>query len=68
MEIGRMAMNIANQQKMPTEFGTKILSKAMDAQQQEGAGVLKMIAEAPNPAQMENSVNPHVGGNFDMRV
>lgn len=67
MDIGRLSMNMANQ-RTQSEVGMKMLSKALDAQQLEGAGVLKMISEAPGAAQMENSVNPHIGGNFDMRV
>ncbi|MBQ9361291.1 MAG: YjfB family protein [Lachnospiraceae bacterium] len=42
-----------------SEVGTKMLSKALDTQDAMGASMIRM---------MENSVNPAVGGNFDMSV
>ena len=43
---------------------TKLLSKALDQQEQDGQNLVKMM----DAAQMERSVNPHIGGNFDMSV
>lgn len=40
-------------------IGTAILAKSLDSFQQSGEGVVKM---------MEQSVNPNVGKNIDMRV
>lgn len=45
--------------KTGNEVGMKLLSKALDTQETMGASMIKM---------MENSVNPSVGGNFDMSV
>ena len=41
-----------------------MLGKALDTQEVEGAGLVQMI----DSAAMERSVNPSVGGNFDMSV
>ena len=46
------------------EVGTAMLSKALDQQEVEGNGLVKMM----DAAAMERSVNPAVGGNFDVRV
>lgn len=43
---------------------TAMLSKALDANEAAGAGLLNMI----DAAAMERSVNPAVGSNFDMVV
>lgn len=43
---------------------TAMLSKALDANEAAGAGLLKMI----DSAALELSVNPNVGSNFDMVV
>ena len=47
-----------------SQVGTAVLGKAMDANEELGAGLVKMI----DAAAMEQSVNPNVGANFDMRV
>ncbi len=41
-----------------------VLDKTMDLNEDLGDGLLRMI----DAAAMENSVNPAVGGNFDVRV
>ena len=43
---------------------TAMLSKALDANEAAGAGLINMI----DAAAMERSVNPSVGSNFDMVV
>ena len=43
---------------------TAMLSKALDANEVAGAGLINMI----DAAAMERSVNPSVGSNFDMVV
>lgn len=63
MDIGAISMQLA-QQKNLSDVGTAMLSKSLDLQQTEAAGVVNMISAAA----MENSVNPHIGGNFDMSV
>ena len=48
-----------------SDVGYAVLDMSMDTMKMEGAGVAQMIASAPG---MELSVNPSVGGNFDMSV
>ncbi len=45
--------------KTGSDVGMKVLSNALDTQDAMGASMIRM---------MENSVNPSVGGNFDMSV
>ena len=52
--------------KVQTDWGMKMLSKSMDANVQ-GSQIAQMIASVPT-AQMELSVNPGIGGLFDVRV
>lgn len=47
------------------EVGYAVLDMSMDAMEMTGAGIAQMIASAPA---MELSVNPSVGGNFDISV
>lgn len=47
------------------DVGYAVLDMSMEAMKMEGAGVSQMIASAPG---MELSVNPSVGGNFDMSI
>lgn len=47
-----------------SQVGTAVLGKAMDTNRELGEGLVQMI----DSAAMERSVNPAVGGNFDMRV
>lgn len=53
-----------NQTKLANDFSVKMLSKAMDNSEQLGQGLVQMI----DSAAMERSVNPAVGGNFDVSV
>ncbi len=46
------------------KVGTAVLSKAMDTNEALAAGLVNMI----DAAAMERSVNPAVGGNFDVRI
>ncbi len=41
------------------QVGLKMLDNALDTSKEETAGLIKM---------MEQSVNPHIGSNFDMSV
>ncbi|MBP3468887.1 MAG: YjfB family protein [Lachnospiraceae bacterium] len=63
MDIAGLSMGLAQNATM-SKVGTAVLSKALEAQETEGAQLVKMI----DAAQMERSVNPYVGGNFDMSV
>ena len=50
--------------KLNTDFGVQMLAKTMDNNEQTGQQIVEMI----DSAAMERSVNPYVGGNFDMSV
>lgn len=49
---------------LQSQVGTAVLSKAMDSNEQIGAGIVEMI----DSAAMELSVNPHIGANMDIRI
>lgn len=53
--------------KMQTDWGMKMLSKAIDTAYSQGSQLAQMLASVP-AAQMELSVNPSVGSQFDVRV
>jgi len=65
MEVSMATPNIASlsmisaQNKTQSDIGTAMLAKSLDTFQANGAALTKM---------MELSVNPSVGGNFDMSV
>lgn len=63
MDIAGVSMELSNISTQ-SQVGTAVLGKAMDANEELGAGLVKMI----DAAAMEQSVNPNVGANFDMRV
>lgn len=47
-----------------SQVSMAVLNKAMDANEALGAGMVKMI----DAAAMEQSVNPEIGANFDVRI
>lgn len=53
-----------NQAKLSTDVGVAVLAKTMKNNEQIGAAFVEMV----DSAAMERSVNPAVGGNFDLRV
>ncbi len=63
MEIPALSMALANV-STANQVGVAVLSKAMDQNEVQGAGLVKML----DAAAMERSVNPAVGSNFDMAV
>lgn len=63
MDIAGVSMALSNI-SVQSEIGTAVLSKAMDTNEQLGAGMVQMI----DSAAMERSVNPNVGANFDMSI
>lgn len=63
MDIAGLSMDLANI-STASKVGTAVLSKALDTNEQMGAGLVQMI----DAAAMERSVNPAVGGNFDLKV
>ena len=63
MDITGLSMELSNISTQ-SRVGTAVLSKAMDANEELGAGLVQMI----DAAAMEQSVNPGIVANFDMRV
>ena len=61
--IGSAAMSVTGSDSL-SKVDVAMLSKALDANESAGNGLLKMI----DAAAMECSVNPSVGSNFDMVV
>ncbi len=57
------SMNLSRSSSMQ-DIGTAVLGKALDNQEAAGDSIVKMI----DAAAMERSVNPHIGGSFDMTV
>lgn len=53
--------------KVQTDWGMKMLDKTMDTANAQGSQLAQMIASVP-AAQMELSVNPGIGSQFDFRV
>jgi len=63
MDIAGVSMAMATA-SIQSDIGTAVLSKTMDTNEALGAGMIQMI----DAAAMEQSVNPGVGANFDIRV
>ena len=63
MDIAGISMALS-QVQMGSQVGTAVLSKAMETNEELASGLVQMI----NSAEMERSVNPNVGGNFDVRI
>ncbi|MBR1702103.1 MAG: YjfB family protein [Lachnospiraceae bacterium] len=63
MDIAGVAMAMSTN-RVQSQVGTAVLSKAMDTNEALGQGLVQMI----DSAAMERSVNPNVGANFDLRV
>ena len=58
MNIGKVSMNMA-QINIKSQVRIAVTDKLMEQQKQTGDAMVKM---------MEQSVNPEIGSNFDMRV
>ena len=63
MDIAGLSMAMSTNQ-VQTQVSTAVLGKSMDTLETLGQGLVQMI----DAAAMEQSVNPAVGGNFDMRI
>lgn len=61
MDIAGVSMALA-QANLKSDVGTAVLSKAMDANESLGDGIVRMIDKSA----MERSVNPAVGSNVDI--
>lgn len=63
MDIASISMAMAQTNTL-SRVGIAVLDKAMETNEAAGQGIINMI----DAAAMERSVNPAVGGNFDMLV
>ena len=62
MDIAALSMAMS-QNKIMSDVGTAVLSKAIDTGEQMGQSIVNMIDRS-----MELSVNPNVGSNIDISV
>jgi hypothetical protein len=63
MDIASLSMAMSSA-KTNDAFGVAMLAKSLDQAETTGSQVVGMM----DAAAMELSVNPHIGGNFDMTV
>ena len=64
MRISTEGLVQLNQINTASEVGIAVLDKGLETLEQAGQGLVNMIDKAA----MERSINPHIGGNFDMMV
>ena len=62
LDVAALSMNLAQINTM-NSFGVAMLDKNLDMMKDVGSAMVDMMDNS-----MELSVNPAVGGNFDMRV
>ena len=62
LDVAALSMNLAQINTM-NSFGVAMLDKNLDMMKDVGGAMVEMMDNS-----MELSVNPAVGGNFDMRV
>ncbi len=63
MDIAGVSLGVMGSATM-SQIDLAVLDNAMETDEAMGRGLLEMI----DSAAMERSVNPAVGGNFDMRI
>lgn len=63
MDIASLSMGLSVA-SLQNAVSIEVLSKAMDTNEVLGSGLVNMI----DAAAMEQSVNPHIGGNMDIRI
>ncbi len=63
MDIAALSTSLS-QVNIRSQVGNAILDKTMDTNEVLGQGLIEMI----DAASMERSVNPEIGGQFDLRV
>lgn len=63
MDIASLSMGLSVA-SLQNAVSIEVLSKAMDTNEVLGEGLVNMI----DAAAMEHSVNPHIGGNMDIRI
>ena len=62
MNIPELSTVMANM-KIMDQVGVAVLDKAMETSEASAASIINMMDRS-----MELSVNPHIGGNFDMSI
>ncbi len=62
MDIAALSMTLANIE-LGDRIGTAVLDKALESAEVAGASMIQMMDRS-----MELSVNPGIGGNFDVSV
>lgn len=65
MDIAGLSMGLS-QMKLSQEVGTSVLKMAMDSSKDQMVDFMKMVDQ--NVKLMESSVNPHLGGNIDLKL
>ncbi len=65
MDIAGLSMGLS-QMKVAQEVGVSVLKKAMDSAEGQGADLVRMLEV--NTKMLEQSVNPHIGGNIDISI
>lgn len=63
MDIAGLSMSLSQIQTQ-NSYGVAMLSEALDTNEQMGDSLISMM----NRSTMEQSVNPHIGSQFDMSV
>ncbi|MCT4619786.1 MAG: YjfB family protein [Marinisporobacter sp.] len=65
MDIAAMSMML-NQGKVQQQASLSVMKKAMDTSENNGKALTEMINTSTKT--MELSVNPHLGGNLDLKL
>lgn len=63
MDIPALSMAMA-QDRVMSDVSIAVMAKSLDTVKEAGAQMVEMIEKSA----MELSVNPHIGGNFDVSV
>ena len=63
VDIAALSMSMANTETL-SKVGTAVLDKTLETNEQLGEGLVQML----DASAMERSVNPAVGGNYDLSV
>lgn len=66
MDIAALSTNMA-QSKLMNSVGCAMLGKVLDQTRQSGSQITELLESAP-AQNLELSVNPNIGGQFDMSV
>lgn len=68
MDIAALSTGMA-QTKLMNSVGYAVLGNVLDSMESAGAQISELLTSAPtSSSSLELSVNPHIGGNFDMFV